>query len=340
MNVLPKIRYLYLYNKYEERPNMKIGIPRALAYFAYYPFFNTFFEKLGLEVVVSDKTTKETMDMGVEDAITDACVPLKLFHGHVRNLKDRVDYVFIPRLVSINQEATFCPKFLGLPDMLACSIDNFNNAFEVRIDLKQSKLRLFFLCMQVAKRLKKGFFTAYKAYLKALQSFKNYLHQFSQGGIPPLDILAQKKNADVKLGVLGYPYMLYDSYLSSDIIRKLIEMGAYVITPQMIPEKKKKLQGKKLKKSMFWTFSNDVIRSGYQLLEEKSIDGIVHITAFGCGPDFIVGKLLEMEAKDHKIPYITISLDEQTGQEGINTRLEAFVDMLLIKRAKKEAVMA
>lgn len=71
---------------------MKIGIPRALAYYAYYPFLNTFFEKLGLEVIVSDETTKEIMDMGIQDTITDACVPIKLFHGHVRNLMERVDY--------------------------------------------------------------------------------------------------------------------------------------------------------------------------------------------------------------------------------------------------------
>lgn len=75
---------------------MKIGIPRALAYYAYYPFVKTFFKKLGLEVVVSDKTTKEIMDMGIEDTITDACVPIKLFHGHVKNIMNRVDYISTP----------------------------------------------------------------------------------------------------------------------------------------------------------------------------------------------------------------------------------------------------
>jgi predicted nucleotide-binding protein (sugar kinase/HSP70/actin superfamily) len=70
------------------------------------------------------------------------------------------------------------------------------------------------------------------------------------------------------------------------------------------------------------------------------VDGIIHITAFGCGPDFIVDKLMELEARSRNMPYLTITLDEQTGQEGLNTRLEAFVDMLKIKRAKKEAALA
>ena len=172
---------------------MKIGIPRALAYYAYYPFFTTFFEKLGLEVVVSDETTKEIMDLGIEDTITDACVPLKLFHGHVRNLMNRVDYVFVPRLVSVNHEATFCPKFLGLPDMVICSIPKLKNMLEVRIDLKKSRFELFKLCMKLARRFKKGFFKAYNAYLKACLSLKNYAHQFLQGGILLWELWVKKR---------------------------------------------------------------------------------------------------------------------------------------------------
>ena len=91
---------------------------------------------------------------------------------------------------------------------------------------------------------------------------------------------------------------------------------------------------------MFWTFSNNVIRAAYHFFERQDVDGVIHITAFGCGPDFIVDKLMEIDAKNYKMPFLTITLDEHTGQEGLNTRLEAFVDMLKINRAKKEALFA
>lgn len=318
---------------------MKIGVPRALAYYAYYPFAKTFFEKLGFEVVVSDETTKEIMDLGVEDAISDACVPIKLFHGHVRNLKDRVDYVLVPRLVRIKKESTFCPKFLGLPDMIACSISDFKNMFEVRVDIPGGRFDLLKLCMKVGRKFKKGFLKTYAAYLKALSSFKNYTYQFLQGGIPPLGIVAQKRSNPIHLAVVGYPYMLYDSYLSLDLIKKLINMGVYVVTPEMLSKKDKQKQAGKLKKTLFWTFSNEVIRSAYYFFENKTVDGVIHVTAFGCGPDFIVDKMMEIDAKKYQMPYLTITLDEQSGQEGLNTRLEAFVDMLKIKKEKKEAVM-
>ena len=134
--------------------------------------------------------------------------------------------------------------------------------------------------------------------------------------------------------------MLYDPYLSLDLIKKLINMGVCVITPEMLSKTDKQKQSGELKKNLFWTFSNEVIRSAYYFYKKRCVDGIIHVTAFSCGPDFIVDKLMEIDAKNNNMPFLTITLDEQTGQEGLNTRLEAFVDMLKIKKSRKEAALA
>jgi len=81
----------------------KIGIPRALVYFIYFPFWKVFFEELGHEVVESSPTTRAIMDKGVKDTVSDACIPIKIYHGHVEDLIDRVDYVFVPRLISMRK---------------------------------------------------------------------------------------------------------------------------------------------------------------------------------------------------------------------------------------------
>lgn len=112
-----------------------------------------------------------------------------------------------------------------------------------------------------------------------------------------------------------------------------------MVTPEMIDEEQKQ-EHRRQEKTLFWTFSNEVLRTARYFFHNKNVDGIIHVTAFGCGPDFIVDKTMEIEAKECKMPYITITLDEHTGQEGLNTRLEAFVDMLKIKRAREEAAMA
>jgi predicted nucleotide-binding protein (sugar kinase/HSP70/actin superfamily) len=48
----------------------------------------------------------------------------------------------------------------------------------------------------------------------------------------------------------------------------------------------------------------------------------------------MVGKLIELEAKQRGVPYVLISLDEHTGEAGVFTRLEAFVDMLRYRRGE------
>ncbi len=62
-----------------------------------------FFTELGCEVVLSLPTTKYSLDLGVEEAVNDACLPIKLYHGHVAELKDQVDVLFLPRMVKNTQ---------------------------------------------------------------------------------------------------------------------------------------------------------------------------------------------------------------------------------------------
>lgn len=90
---------------------MKIGIPNALLYYYYGPFWTEFFKELGAEVVVSHSTDKKTVDMGIGVSVPEICVPIKIFNGHVLQLlKSGVDYVFIPRMASVEKGKYFCPS--------------------------------------------------------------------------------------------------------------------------------------------------------------------------------------------------------------------------------------
>ena len=123
--------------------SVKIGIPKTLSYYVYYPLWKKFFTELGAEVVVSDNTSRPIIDAGVRETVNDACVPIKLFHGHSVDLKDKADYFFIPRLVSVDGEHIYCPKFLGLPDMVKNSLKDLPEILAPRIDLRKGKLELF-----------------------------------------------------------------------------------------------------------------------------------------------------------------------------------------------------
>ena len=71
----------------EEAPRGTVGIPRALNMYENYPFWHTFFTKLGFSVVLSDNSSKKTYEAGIESMPSESvCYPAKLSHGHVMNL--------------------------------------------------------------------------------------------------------------------------------------------------------------------------------------------------------------------------------------------------------------
>ena len=67
----------------------------------------------------------------------------------------------------------------------------------------------------------------------------------------------------------------------------------------------------------------------------KKIDGIIALSAFGCGPDSLMVDEIDYHAKIKGIPMIHLTIDEHTGEAGFITRIEAFVDMLTRKNRKQ-----
>ena len=60
-----------------------IGIPRALTFYNYFPFLCGFFTNLGFEIILSDPTTKKTLVDGASLVVTETCLPIKVYVGHV-----------------------------------------------------------------------------------------------------------------------------------------------------------------------------------------------------------------------------------------------------------------
>lgn len=106
---------------------MKIGIPRSLLYYYYYPFWQTLFKELGMELILSEANSGDLLNQGAKEAVPEICVPMKVYVGQVLNLLEKgVELIYIPRFVSIRKGITFCPKFLGLPDMLMNSLSGLD----------------------------------------------------------------------------------------------------------------------------------------------------------------------------------------------------------------------
>lgn len=330
-----------------------IGFPRTLFYYLYYPFWYTFFSELDYKVVTSLPTTKLSLDLGVREAVNDACLPIKLYHGHVAELKDQVDILFLPRMVSVRrlEGETFCPKFLGLPDMIINSIEGLPRIIDEKVDLGKGILPFWRLCSKIAAGLDRKGLKVVKAFGKARKvqdQFNKYLalgvpaEKAIDAAITGIPYQAPSLAAtDLNLAIIGYPYVIYDSFVNVGLFDSLTKMGIKPWTVEMVPPDRLDAQGKDLPKNLFWFFSNRAIRGTLYYLKEHKVDGIIHVTAFGCGPDAMVDKLMELEAKSHgRTPFLTLSLDEHTGEAGVLTRIEAFVDMLRLRRAHDENIIS
>src|SRR4030067_3816228 len=96
----------------------RIGIPRALLYYKYYPMWLTFLKEMGACVVVSGQTNPRIIKQGAARVVCDTCLPLKAYVGHVISLTGNCDSIFIPILRSTGKKVLNCSRFLGLPDMI------------------------------------------------------------------------------------------------------------------------------------------------------------------------------------------------------------------------------
>ncbi len=323
----------------------KVGIPRTLAYYTFYPLWKTFLEELGFEVVLSPPTNKKTLDLGVQETVNDACVPIKLYHGHIMALKSKVDYLFIPRLVSADGKSTFCPKFLGLPDMVRFSRNDLPPIIDTTFKVRKFRASIFSFLNTVGKRLSASKASIIRGYLQARKAHKKYHFLLSKGLFPAEAMgklnsslgeisFPQSGKEKLTLAVVGYPYSIFDPYISGNLLQNLRKMGIGIITPENISLKNIKKMETRLPQNFFWYYSNRAAWGTLHLMEKSgNIDGIIHVTAFGCGPDAMLNKLLELEDKNHnQLPFLSVSIDEHSGEAGILTRLEAFVDMLAHKK--------
>ena len=111
---------------------MKIGLPKALLYYYYAPLWKAFFDELNVKYIESSDTTSKTLLLGKEKSIDEACLALKIYLGHIRELKDKCDYILVPRIFSLKKTEQVCTNFNCIYDLVRntfkdIKILNYNN---------------------------------------------------------------------------------------------------------------------------------------------------------------------------------------------------------------------
>jgi len=149
-----------------------------------------------------------------------------------------------------------------------------------------------------------------------------------------------KKRDALRVGIFGEIYIVNELSINNDVGDFLNKRGVEVdilttlsdtlryryVTKGLEIRKANKIAGKYVKGHL----GGHGQESAVHIMEAKehNYDGLIHLSPFGCMPEVSVRPILNRIAKDKKVNFLSLSLDEQTGRAGLETRLEAFIDMI------------
>lgn len=300
---------------------MKVGLPRAMHFYSYGILWYTFLEKLGAQVILSDLSNREILDSGAKKMVDGACLPIKILRGHVENLKEKgADYIFLPRVVKLTNRTFACPKSAGLPELIFQTGRDLPPLLSPVIEGSLTDPAPYY---ETAKKLGAGKKTVQKAFALALRKWS--LQQKEK---------QIQKQGQKTIGILGHSYLTEDAFLNFHLIEKLQARGYNTFTSKrqhQLPE-----HDGVYPQFMFWQSGHDMAYVMQENTEDiPRADGYIFLSAFGCGPDSYIESYCRDFLQKKGFPYLALTLDEQTGEAGFETRVEAFLDM--IERKERRA---
>ncbi|CAA7602079.1 CoA enzyme activase uncharacterised domain (DUF2229) [Acididesulfobacillus acetoxydans] len=396
---------------------MRIGFPRAVHYYDYFPFWAGFFRSLNLELVTSPLTNRSIMESGLKKASDETCLPIKILAGHIQALKG-VDALFLPRMVSTEEQTYLCPKLLGLPESILAAVPqglpvltvNFNRRlgnrrllaelerFGASLGKKRAEVRQAFgqggewQERFERSRLQGLSFTQSMAeFDPVLRSSRRKAEAGPQNQFPARvrgpkpsagevpgdrvdgeltdregsgrevddrevigregsgpDVMSreaagrtpgcspeEKKEPPLKIALIGHSYLTQETYANLNLLGRLQSQARVRLVEEVETSRiAQGLQGQR--KDLFWSHARKILGAGSFFSRGDEVDGIIYLSCFGCGTDSITQDLLARVARKEHKPYMVLTLDEHSGEAGLVTRLEAFLDMTE-RRVRRES---
>lgn len=319
---------------------MRIGLPRILSFYYLFPLYRVFLQELGVNYVETSGSTLKDLDKMKLCPTDEPCISIKIAFSHVHNLlsSHKVDAVFVPAVVSLSSDSYCCPKMIGLPHMLKAGLGlESHQLISPVIDFKDNPKGWRTSWYKAAKDL--GVKDERKAIIaleRGLKAWKESRGSVLSCGVwvPELVPSSKAESAEGLLNelfgpettaIMGHAYILYDLFG-----KKLIEFTKTygpVVVPEMIPEKPARIHlGTIFEGEKMWFIEGHILGASLYLLRNRKVGRMIFVSAFSCGPASIIENYIAQEAEKNDIPFLNLTVDEHTGEAGLITRLEAFMD--------------
>ncbi len=306
----------------------RVGISRSYLTNTFYPLFGTFFRELGCEVVLSDGADAD----GCKRRRSSFCYPGELAHGFLGNLfKKELDYVFLPKIMALQVEnsvsqakehqstcvllqseayylkSAFKQELQGV-ELLSPLLD-----FSAGVGSMQPAFEALAAQLGVERSM------AAIAYRRAANKQREVIAGFKARGKAILTEL-EADPRQIAVVLFGRSYNAFAGEANMGIPGKFASRGVRVIPWDFLPFEEESCQ-----KDMCWAIGQELLKAARFVSSHPQLFGSF-VTNFSCGPDsFLVTNFRDlMGAK----PSLTLELDSHTADAGINTRIEAFLDIV------------
>jgi predicted CoA-substrate-specific enzyme activase len=309
----------------------RVGINRSFLVNTYYPLYSTFFKTLGFDVVVPDAYTQK----GIEQKNAAFCYPAELAHGFFHTLigmENPPEYIFLPHFKAVptsdgHSSSQVCPFVQGETFYLQATFrkriaeltSGGTQLLTPLLDMTNGLEDAQSAFLQTANQMGIGRKRALSAFEAAVERQRTFTDEMRQAG----EIILQQLEAAsdrIAVVIFGRPYNGFVEEAHMGIPHKLASRGIPVLPFDFFL-----LNHEPSKQHMYWGMGQRILQVARKVKKHPQLFG-VYVTNFSCGPDsFILGYFRDIMGRK---PSLTLELDSHTADAGLETRIEAFIDII------------
>ena len=310
---------------------LRIGIPRVLNMYEDFPFWFTFFNQLGCEVVLSDYTTKDQYNKAIDTIPSDtACYPAKAVHGHIRDLsKAQVDLIWYPCIQHGPKEFSrdnnyHCPMVISYPELIRNNMQDVmgKTPFYAPFLPLADKKSLVPALVKALKDLPFSKSDISKAVDVAWAEQEKCKSDYREMTKKTVSRLVAEQVPTIVLA--GRPYHL-DSGINHGIPELITSLGMAVLTEDGVAPLGKDI--KHLRVVDQWSYHSRLYHAAEFVSRTEGFQ-IVELNSFGCGLDSIVAdQVKDILSAKHKI-HTLLKIDEGTNLGAVTIRLRSLQSVM------------
>ncbi|MBN2029919.1 CoA activase [bacterium] len=312
----------------KERNKITIGIPNALYLQEYFPFWRFFFHYLGYSVLVSPQGS-DLLKKGKTFTGSEFCAPICAWYGHVHHLSTRVDYLFLPHMLSNNPKNL--DRFYCYYSNYAVSLVQNSESLHIEgriispvINFSESVIeivRQIYDSMPAELSLIQTPNKIHEAFTQAWQWYSNRKHKLIE--------LFEHRNypvSDISVVLMGRPYIIFDPGMNKNIPKKFNDQNIPTFFQDMLPPihgSSNKI-GKAYLSWNHWRYGSDILNAAEYTGQTRGLYP-VYLTGFKCSPDAFVLDYFKDIMDSYQKPYLILQIDEHDSEAGYDTRIEASI---------------